>query len=584
MNSHKQYTSGLQVVAVITAVSGWLLPECRASIENPGLLPTPPMGFNGWSRFQCNINETIFTQTADAMISTGLQAAGYNRINLDDCWMADSRTDQNTLTWNTTTFPHGLPWLGSYLTERGFYFGIYEDAGNVTCGGYPGSYNYEAIDAETFASWGIDYLKVDGCNVSPGTEAEYHERYSTWHEVFNNMSSPLIFSQSAPAYFSKWITGSDNLTDWYTTMDYMPYNGELARHSSDIIVYALNATSWDGVTSPWGSIMQNYVYEIQLARYQVPGYYNDPDFLIADHPGLSLDEKKSQFALWASFSAPLIISAWIPGLQEDVLSYLKNSDLIAIDQDKLAQQATLVSRDGAFDVFSKSLDNSDRLVTVLNLGNTTSSTSISVPRIGLVEELLGVKVEYTAKDLWTGKTIIFQNKLEIKDLASHATAVYRISLSAILSELVIPTGLIFNDASFNCLTAESSNEKNTQIAFNTCSGADEQVWQIRPLVGTVSPLSDTSLCLTARNKQAKLERCAVIPLDLYQQWDYSVRGYLTNRLTKECVTESTQSTLSTCQYEDNSQIAFQVTISHGFFLRRSLFIYHIPTKPLDIYR
>ncbi|KAI7969385.1 hypothetical protein EIK77_005015 [Talaromyces pinophilus] len=554
MHTHRKDTSLLQAVAAVTAVSGWMVSRCSASIENPGLLPTPPMGFNDWSRFQCDINETIFTETADAMISTGLRAAGYNRINLDDCWMADSRTELNTLTWNTTTFPHGLPWLGEYLKERGFYFGIYEDAGNVTCGGGPGSYNYEAIDAETFASWGIDYLKVDGCNVSPATEAEYQKRYSTWHEVFTNMSAPLIFSQSAPAYFSKWITGSDNLTDWYTTMDYMPYNGELARHSSDIIVYALNATSWDGVTSPWGSIMQNYNYEIQLARYQVPGYYNDPDFLIADHPGLSLDEKKSQFALWASFSAPLIISAWIPELPEDVLSYLKNADLIAVDQDKLAQQATLVSRDGTFDVFTKSLDNGDRLVTVLNLGNDTASTAISVPRLGLVEEVLGIKVEYTAKDLWTGKTSVFKDTLEINDLATHATAVYRISLSTVLADLVTPTGLIFNDASSNCLTATSSNRWSGQIAFNACSGTDAQVWQIRPLVGTVSPLSDTNLCLTASGKQVKLEPCALIPIDLAQQWDYSVHGYLTNRLNKQCVTESTQSTLSACQYEIDSQV------------------------------
>ncbi|OKL55662.1 Alpha-galactosidase A [Talaromyces atroroseus] len=547
MHSHRKPTSLLQAAA---AVSGWLISGCSASIENPGLLPTPPMGFNDWARFQCVINETIFTETADAMVSTGLLAAGYNRINIDDCWQEDTRTEQNTLMWNTTIFPNGLPWLASYLKERGFHFGIYEDAGNVTCGGYPGSYGYEAIDAETFASWGIDYLKVDGCNVSPATEAEYHSIYLAWHEAFTNMSDPLIFSQSAPAYFSKWITGSDNLTDWYTTMDYVPYTGELARHSSDIMVYALNETSWDGVTSPWGSVMQNYGYEIKLARYQVPGYFNDPDFLIADHPALSLDEKRSQFALWASFSAPLIISAWIPELPEDVLSYLKNADLIAVDQDKLAQQATLVSRDDTFDVLTKSLDNGDRLVTVLNTGNYTASTNISVSRIGLVEEILGIKVEYTAKDLWTGKNIVFKDELEITDLPMHATAVYRISLSAILADLVKPTGLIWNDASSNCLTAGSDG----QIAFDAFSGTDEQVWQIEPLVGTVSPLSDTSLCLTATNHQAILEPCAVVPINLAQQWDYSVSGYLMNRLTKQCVTESTQSSLGTCQDEIDSQV------------------------------
>jgi alpha-galactosidase len=535
----KKHISLLQAVA---AVTGWMVSSCSASVENPGLSPTPPMGFNDWSRFECEINETVFTQTADAMISKGLLAAGYNRVNLDDCWQADSRTEQGTLTWNATKFPNGLPWLGEYLKERGFYFGIYEDAGNVSCAGYPGSYGYEAIDAETFASWGIDYLKVDGCNVSPATEADYHQRYLTWHEAFDNMSQPLIFSQSAPAYFSYWVTGSDNLTDWYTVMDWVPYNGELARHSSDILVYV-------GTTSPWASIMQNYGYEIQLARYQVQGYYNDPDFLIADHPGLTLDEKKSHFALWASFSAPLIISAWIPELPEEVISYLTNEDLIAVDKDSLAQQATLLSRDDTFDVLTRSLSNGDRLVTVLNTGNDTASTSISALRIGLTEEVLGIKIPYTAKDLWTGETIVFKDELEINNLASHATVVYRISLSALLADLVIPTGLVFNGASLNTLTATSG-----QITFDTIAGTDEQVWQIRPIVGTVSPLSNTDLCLTASNNEATLEPCAILPINLAQQWDYSVKGYLTNRQTGQCLTEVTQSTLTTCQYEIDSQV------------------------------
>jgi alpha-galactosidase len=546
MYTHKNPTSLLQA---LVAISGWIS-RCTASKENVGMSPTPPMGFNDWARFQCVINETIFTRTADAMLSTGLLAAGYDRLNIDDCWQESTRTAEGTLMWNTTMWPNGLPWLADYLKERGFHLGIYEDAGNVTCGGYPGSYGYEAVDAATFASWGIDYLKLDGCNVYPTTEPEFKKRYSTWHEVFDNMSSPLIFSQSAPTYFSEWITYSDNLTDWYSTMDYVPYTGELARHSSDIMVYALNSTSWDDDPSPWGSIMQNYGYESSLARYQVPGYYNDPDFLIADHPELTLDEKKSQFALWTSFSAPLIISAWIPELPEDVLAYLKNTDLIAVDQDSLAQQATLVSRDDTFDVLTKSLDNGDRLVTVLNTGNYTASTSISVARLGLVDELLpGIKVEYTAKDLWTGNTITFKDELQIENLGTHATEVYRISLSAVLADLVKPTGAIWNDASKNTLTAGS----NGQIAFNNFTGTDEQVWQVEPIVGTVSPLSDTSLCLTETNGQATLKKCAILPIDLAQQWDYSVQGYLTSRLTKQCLTQSTQS-LGTCQTEIDSQV------------------------------
>jgi alpha-galactosidase len=125
-------------------------------------------------------------------------------------------------------------------------------------------------------------------------------------------------------------------------MDWVPVYGELARHSTDVLVYV-------GAGSAWDRIMNNYDYNTLVARYQAPGYYNDPDFLIADHPGLTLDEKRSHFALWPSFSAPLIISAYIPALPPDVISYLTNEELITVDQDELAQQATLVSRNPNFE-------------------------------------------------------------------------------------------------------------------------------------------------------------------------------------------------------------------------------------------
>jgi alpha-galactosidase len=127
----------------------------------------------------CDLNETLFTETAQSMLTRGLQHAGYNRLNLDDCWMRHDRAADGSLQWNTTLFPHGIPWLAEYASSHGFHLGIYEDAGNLTCGGYPGSYGYEQLDADTFASWGIDYLKLDGCNV--------------WAENGRSLRSGMIF-------------------------------------------------------------------------------------------------------------------------------------------------------------------------------------------------------------------------------------------------------------------------------------------------------------------------------------------------------------------------------------------------------
>jgi alpha-galactosidase len=187
----------------------------------------------------CALNESLFVETADAMVDKGLLAAGYDRINLDDCWLQHERADNGSLQWNTTLFPKGLIWLGEYVKSKGFFYGIYEDAGNATCGGYPGTRGHEELDAKTFESWGFNYLKLDGmetlhsasqtsansfarlsvgCNMFPPTEQTYQDVYGHWHEILTSLEHPLVFSESAPAYFS----ATNNNTDWYEVMDWVP--------------------------------------------------------------------------------------------------------------------------------------------------------------------------------------------------------------------------------------------------------------------------------------------------------------------------------------------------------------------------
>jgi alpha-galactosidase len=213
----KQVFSPSMAGAMAFMASLWVS-HVSASIENPSILPTPPMGFNNWARFECGLNESLFVETADSMAQNGLLAAGYNRLNLDDCWMQTERLENGSLAWNTTLFPNGLIWLGEYVKSKGFHFGIYEDSGNATCGGYPGTLGHEELDAKTFESWGIDYLKLDGCNVFPPTEQRYQDLYSKWHQILTSLDHPLIFSESAPAYFSD----TSNNTDWYEVMDWVP--------------------------------------------------------------------------------------------------------------------------------------------------------------------------------------------------------------------------------------------------------------------------------------------------------------------------------------------------------------------------
>ncbi|KAF2800661.1 carbohydrate-binding module family 13 protein [Melanomma pulvis-pyrius CBS 109.77] len=518
------------MASLISLLFAALTATISASIQDPQISPTPPMGFNNWARFMCNLNETLFTETADAMLSKGLLAAGYNNINLDDCWPLKERNAKGELEWDPTLFPHGLPWLGKYLHTRGFNFGIYTNSGNMTCGWYPGSQDHEEIDAKTFESWGVDYLKVDGCHLDLQKGRSYYEefqyRYELWHEVLTTkLKKPLIFSQSAPAYFSPNFHLDANNTDWYRTMEYVRKNGELARHSDDIKVYGNNPTNTFEPGGHWESMMNNYGMEVRLSRFQSCGFFNDPDFLIVDWPDLSLGEKKTHFALWSSFSAPLILSAWIPDLKKEDIEYLTNKDIIAVDQDALCEQATLVSQNGFFDVLTKNLANGDRLVTILNRGNHTNVTSIPIERLGLDAE-----GKYKSKDLWTGKTSSLQRSVDVK-LRSRQTAIYRISGGKKLA--VTPTGMIFNTFSLNCLSA-SSSRRSSSVQFAPCNADDGQVWQILSS-GLVKPLSADGKCLSANGGDVGLEDCD--KGDQSQLWSYGINGNLVNKARGLCLEE-----------------------------------------------
>lgn len=380
---------------------------------------------------------------------------------------------------------------------------------------------------------------------------EFEYRYKLWHSILTTkLKKPLIFSQSAPAYFSPNFHLDQNNTDWYRTMDYIRSTGELARHSDDIKVYGNNPTNTFEPGGHWESLMNNYIMEVRLARYQSCGFFNDPDFLIVDWPDLSLDEKKTHFALWSSFSAPLILSAWIPGLQEDEVAYLTNRDIIAVDQDALCEQATLVSQneDAAIDVLTKNLANGDRLLTILNHANKTHTATVSLDRLGIDPEQ-----SYRAKDLWTGKTATVRDEVRVK-LAKHQTAIYRLSATSPKKALkVTPTGQIFNTFSLNCLTAQHGHTDHAEVTFSACEGDDTQVWQVSAQ-GLVRSLAYGRFCLAVGGSGVELERCDVT--QKCQTWSYKLSGNLVSKAKGLCLTEGTRGIVGVkkCGTELDSQV------------------------------
>ena len=152
------------VLAGCTAVAA-VIAAGPAAAESNGLALTPPMGFNDWNAYKCNVSQSLIEQTADAMVTHGMKAAGYQYVNIDDCWLASSRDADGNLVADPTKFPDGIAAVAAYVHHDGLKLGIYEDAGTSTCAGYPGSLGHEAQDAALFASWGVDYLKYDQCNI-----------------------------------------------------------------------------------------------------------------------------------------------------------------------------------------------------------------------------------------------------------------------------------------------------------------------------------------------------------------------------------------------------------------------------------
>jgi alpha-galactosidase len=166
------------------------------------------MGWSGYNAFMqksghCDkagaggYNESTFVQTADALIKTGLRDLGYTYLNLDDCWIAENRTASGELTWDTTRFAHGMPWLAEQAHSRGFKLGLYAAASKETCRAYPGSQGYEEVDAKTYAGWGADFVKLDSCGgtLANGTES-WVNQYTRWAAAMNATGRQMVFSCS----------------------------------------------------------------------------------------------------------------------------------------------------------------------------------------------------------------------------------------------------------------------------------------------------------------------------------------------------------------------------------------------------
>lgn len=345
------------------------------------VIKKPPMGWNTWNTFAENINEDLIKSSADALCETGLKDAGYNYLVIDDCWAKKERNKDGKLEADEEKFPSGIKALSDYVHSKGLKFGIYSCCGNMTCESYPGSCGFEKIDAETYASWDVDYLKYDHC-FKPG-DIPSELLYRRMGLALANSGRDILYAACS------W--GINRTPEW---------------------IASTGADTWrsgNDIKDNWQSVAQIYKDNIPLQKYNMQGCFIDMDMLTVGMNGNGFvglggcteEEYKTQFFLWAMFNSPLIIGSDIRNLDDFSKKLLTNKQIIAINQDPACRQPFRIS-DKCFyeNLWIKHLDNGDVAILIIN----ESDSPLYAPFVSLNDLGMDGK-RLKLRDLWNGEEI-----------------------------------------------------------------------------------------------------------------------------------------------------------------------------------
>ncbi|XP_010274959.1 PREDICTED: alpha-galactosidase [Nelumbo nucifera] len=371
--------------------------EIKRKLMDNGIGLTPQMGWNTWNHFHCDVDEKLIRETADAMVSTGLSKVGYEYINIDDCWAELNRDSMGNLVPKASTFPSGIRALADYVHKKGLKFGLYSNAGTTTCSqSMPGSLGYEEQDAKTFALWGVDYLKYDNCDNS-GTSPR---------ERFPKMSKALL-ETGRPIFFSLCEWGEEDPATW------APGLGNSWRTTDDIV-------------DSWGSMATRADLNDKWASYAGPGGWNDPDMLEVGNGGMTTEEYRSHFSIWALIKAPLLIGCDIRSMDNATFEILSNKEVIDVNQDKLGVQGKKVKKDGELEVWAGPLSGNRVAVILWNRGPIKAELTVFWSDIGLSSSTI-----VDVRNLWKHKTeTSVQGKISA-EVESHGCEMYVLSPSGV---------------------------------------------------------------------------------------------------------------------------------------------------------
>jgi len=341
---------------------------------------TPPMGWNSWNHFADKVDDATVRAAADALVSSGMKDAGYVYVNIDDTWEGE-RDAQGRIQTNKK-FPD-MKALSDYVHSKGLKLGIYSSPGDKTCAGYLGSLGHEDQDAQSYADWGIDYLKYDLCGyrkVMQKQAGDDHERsrqmmvdvYTKMHNAIGKTNRPIVLSLCQYGWDAVWRWGGS-------------VGGNLWRTTGDISdKYASMATIGFG--------------QAGLSRFAGPGHWNDPDMLEVGNGGMNAEEYRTHMSLWAMLAAPLLAGNDLAKMTPETLSILTNKDVIAIDQDALGRQGDRVSAEGPLELWARPLANGDQAIAMFNRGTSALSYTVDL-------KAAGVKATARIEDVWGKKEV-----------------------------------------------------------------------------------------------------------------------------------------------------------------------------------
>ena len=405
--------ASLLMVLVVAGCGGSVGHEVSGdAVAIPGVAATPPMGWNSWNSFGCGVSEQIVRAQADALVSSGLASAGYRYVVVDDCWQAPSRDASGRLTASADRFPSGMAALGAYLHSRGLLFGIYTGAGARTCaqlnGNYPGdtgSRGHESVDAATFASWGVDYVKDDWCSSDSDTAAQ-RAAFTAMRDAMRATGRPMVLAINPNSGIAATDGVPGAVHDWggvattsRLTNDIEPVwrSGEGASGYQGVADIADAARDPDATVGP--------------------GRWLDLDMLeIGVGSSLTAAEERTHLALWAMAASPLIAGNDLTQMSAATRDLLASHGIVAIDQDRLGAMARAVTSDGWTRV--RRLSDGSVAVSVTNPSDEPVTTSVDRSTVG---------VHGAATDAWTGGEVAAAGQPITVVIAPHDTAVVRVS-------------------------------------------------------------------------------------------------------------------------------------------------------------